>query len=107
MNTESILNIKTCSVILIIGIALDEITTLLSVNSGILNESNPIVQNLIVQGLWSYADISLIVINLAIFYIFSKIRLKSPKMFILVFFAPGLIRFLVGVQNLSLMLSLK
>jgi hypothetical protein len=105
MYTQSILSIKICALTLVIGIALDEITTLSSLNSGILIESNPIVKNLITQGVWSYVDIVFIIVNLAMIYFYTKIITRQPKIVMLIFFTPGLIRLLVGIQNLLLILS--
>ena len=107
MRLEPKIDFQISSMILVIGVCLDEVTTFICLQTGMCYESNPLVFNLISRGLWTCVDFLLVLLCSAIPFLFSKlIDSRYSRAFIIVPVIPGAIRMAVGVLNLALLFSL-
>ena len=105
MNPETIFNLKISSIILILGVFFDEITTMACLRTGNCYEVNPVASYLITIGLWSQIDILLTLLCIVMPLAFSRIVLSPySRIFLLIPAIPGFIRIVAGCLNLALFL---
>jgi hypothetical protein len=89
--------------ILVIGLTFDHLTTNIGIADHNLYESNYFARTLMEFGIWGYVDILLCIIF--IYATYQSYRILLDKKHNFMFFFPlisGVIRILVGVQNLTL-----
>ena len=102
MNISNINLLKASSLILLIGVLGDEITTLSGISSGRFVESNPYTSQLINSGLWILMDLVSILLFISIPFMLVRRNRDQSLAFSFLPLLPGLIRLLACLSNLAL-----
>jgi hypothetical protein len=102
MNVNNINLLKASSVILLIGVLGDEVTTLSGISSGKFVESNPYANQLINNGSWVLTDLVSILFFVTIPFILIKGNRDQSLVYSLLPLLPGLIRLCACISNLVL-----
>jgi len=102
MNISNINLLKASSLILLIGVLGDEVTTLTGISSGRFVESNPYASQLISNGSWILMDLVSIMFFVSIPFILMKGNRDQSLVYSFLPLLPGLIRLFACVSNLVL-----
>ncbi|OGD56298.1 hypothetical protein A3K78_04040 [Candidatus Bathyarchaeota archaeon RBG_13_52_12] len=102
MNISNINLLKASSLILLIGVLGDEVTTLTGISSGRFVESNPYASQLINNGSWILMDLVSIMFFVSIPFILIKGNRDQSLVYSFLPLLPGLIRLFACVSNLVL-----
>ena len=105
MNINHSMMFKASTLILLIGVLGDEITTLLGISSGKFIESNPLTNQLINNGSWILVDLITILICVSIPFIIIRKSDNQNWAFSILPLLPGLIRLSAFISNLILITS--
>jgi hypothetical protein len=105
MGTKYSMIFKVSSLILLIGVFGDEVTTLSGISSGKFIESNPIANQLINNGTWIIIDLIFIFTCISIPYILIRKNNYQYWLFSLIPLLPGLIRLNAFLSNLLLIIN--
>jgi len=105
MGTKYSMMFKVSSLILLIGVFGDEVTTLFGISSGKFIESNSIANQLINNGIWIMVDLIFIFICISIPFIIIRKNNNQNWLFSLIPLLPGLIRLNAFISNLVLIIS--
>ena len=103
MNISNISLLKASSLILLIGVLGDEVTTLSGLSSGRFVESNPYASQLINSGSWILVDLVSILFFVSIPFMLIRGNRDQSLAFSLLPLLPGLIRLCACASNLALM----
>jgi hypothetical protein len=102
MNISNINLLKASSLILLIGVLGDELTTLSGISSGRFVESNPYASQLINSGSWILGDLVSILFFVSIPFILIRGNKDQGMVFSFLPLLPGLIRLCACISNLVL-----
>ena len=97
---------KIVTIIYLIGITLDHLTTKIGVSVFGLKESNALTGFLIENGLWVYVDIILFLSIIAIINLISDRMATSNKALLFFPLLSGFTRMTAGIRNLMIIQSL-
>jgi hypothetical protein len=91
---------------LLLGIIGDEFSTYFGISTGLFNESNKIVQNLINLGIWTPFDFITMFLLTSVSYVLSK-RLggTTGNLIMLSPFVVGLIRLFACISNVAMLMN--
>ncbi len=102
MNISNINLLKASSLMLLIGVLGDEVTTLTGISSGRFVESNPYASQLINNGSWILMDLVSIIFFVSIPFILIKGNRDQSSVYSFLPLLPGLIRLFACVSNIVL-----
>jgi len=105
MGTKYPMVFKASTLILLVGVFGDELTTLFGISSGKFIESNSIVNQLINNGIWIMVDLIFIFACISIPFIIIRKYNNQYSFFSLLPLLPGLIRLNAFISNLVLIIS--
>jgi hypothetical protein len=102
MNISNINLLKASSLILLIGVLGDEVTTLSGISSGRFVESNPYASQFINNGSWILLDLASILFFVSVPFMLIKGKRDQSMVYSFLPLLPGLIRLCACVSNLVL-----
>ena len=105
MCTKYSIIFKVSSLILLIGVFGDEVTTLSGISSGKFIESNPVANQLINYGIWIIVDLIFILACISVPYMLIRRNNCQRWLFSLIPLFPGLIRLNAFLSNLLLIIN--
>ena len=105
MGTKYPMVFKASTLILLVGVFGDELTTLFGISSGKFIESNSIVNQLINNGIWIVVDLIFIIACISVPYMLIRKNNYQCWIFPLIPLLPGLIRLNAFLSNLLLIIN--
>lgn len=101
---ERLEDLETCSYLaLILGVALDHVTTSLGITRFNLLEANIIAKSLMDLGVWGYVDMVLCLLFIMFSYLsYRKILQKQSNLMFVFPLSSGFIRLILSIWNVSI-----